>query len=104
MIHVIAYVKLKPGTIPKVLDLYRILLPKIFAKEKGCIEYSPTIDFDFGADNQNKNPDMIIVRERWAVIDDFRAHLNMAHSIEFRASIKDYLAERITITITQDAL
>jgi len=104
MIHVIAYVKMKPGMIPKALDFYRVLLPKVFAAEKGCLEYSPTIDFDIGAANQNKDADTIIVHERWAAIDDFKAHLTMPHSAEFRASIKDFLAERITVTITQNAL
>jgi quinol monooxygenase YgiN len=104
MIHVIAYVKMKPGMIPKALDFYRVLLPKVFATEKGCLEYSPTIDFDIGAVNQNKDPNMIVVHERWAAIDDFKAHLTMPHSAEFRASIKDFLEERITVTITQDAL
>ena len=104
MIHVIAHVKMKPGMIPKALDFYRVLLPKVFATEKGCLAYTPTIDFDIGAVNQNKDSNMIVVHERWAAIDDFKAHLNMPHSAEFRASIKDFLEERIEVTITQDAL
>jgi quinol monooxygenase YgiN len=103
MIHVLAFVSLKPGMMEKALDCYRVLVPKVLADEPGCLEYSPTKDCDLGLPNQEKNPNMIVVSERWKSIDDFRAHLDAGHVIEFRAAIKDCL-EKITVKIMQDAI
>ena len=104
MIYVLASVKTKPGMVSRALDLYRVLVPRIMANEAGCIEYAPTTGLDLGLANQTLDNDTIIVTERWKTIEDFRAHLDMPHSIEFRSSIQHILAERITIRITQRAL
>jgi len=104
MIYVCALVKTKPGMLSRALDFYRVLVPKVLADEPGCLEYVPTIDFDLGLPNQNKDPDMIFVAERWKTIEDFKLHLNMPHSIEFRSRIQPCLAENITVKITHDAI
>lgn len=104
MIHVIAFASIKPGMIDKALEVYRVLAPKVLANEPGCLEYSPTIDYDFGLANQDKDPNMVVITERWKSIDDFRAHVaGPAHVVEFRAAIKEYL-EKTTLKITQDVL
>lgn len=103
MIHVLAFVSLKPGMVAQALDVYRVLVPKVLANEPGCLEYSPTVDYDLGLPNQEKNPDMVVVTERWNSADDFKAHLNAQHVIEFRVAIKDCL-EKITVKITKDAI
>lgn len=104
MIHVLAFVTIKPGMLDKALNVYRVLVPKVMANEPGCLEYSPTTDFDLGLGNQEKNPDMIVVTERWVSIDDFKAHIaGPAHVVEFRAAIKEFF-EKITLKITQDAI
>jgi len=104
MIHVLAFVSIKPGMLDKALDVYRVLVPKVLAAEPGCLEYSPTIDLDLGLANQEKNPDLIVVTERWKSIDDFKVHLDgPPHVTEFRAAIKA-CAEKTTLKITQDAI
>ena len=104
MIHVLAFASIKPGMLDKALEIYRILVPKVLANEPGCLEYSPTVDYDFGLPNQQKDPNMIVITERWKSIDDFKAHIaGPAHVVEFRAAIKD-CAEKTTLRITQDAI
>lgn len=104
MIHVLAFASIKPGMIDKALEVYRVLAPKVLANEPGCLEYSPTTDFDFGLPNQEKDPNMVVITERWKSIDDFRAHVaGPAHVAEFRAAIKEYM-EKTTLKITQDVL
>ena len=104
MINVFATLRIKPGMLAQALACYRSFVPKVLANEPGCIEYAPTVNLDLGLPNQDKNGDLIFVCERWKSADDFRAHLTMAHSAEFRSSIKDCLAGRITIRITQAAI
>lgn len=104
MIYVLASVKTKPGMVSRALDFYRVLVPQVMANEAGCLEYVPTADLDLGLPNQTLDHDQIVVTERWRTIEDFRAHLDMPHSIAFRSNIQHLLAERITIKITQSAI
>jgi len=104
MIYVLAFVRTKPGMVSQALDIYRELVPKVMANEPGCLAYAPTRDVDLSLPNQDKDEDMIVVNERWKTIDDFKAHLNMPHSIEFRSKIRHYLNERIIVRITQAAI
>ena len=104
MIHVLAFVSIKAGMRDKALEVYRVLVPNVMANEPGCLEYAPTVDYDLGLANQDRNPDMIVVTERWKSIEDFKAHIaGPAHVVEFRAAIKEYL-EKTTLKITQDAI
>ncbi len=104
MIHVLATVPVKEGCLPDALDCYRYLVPLVLEKEPGCIEYTPTLDHNLELPNQSTNPDRILVCERWRSEADFRAHLAMPHCAEFRARIRPYLADSITITATRPAL
>jgi quinol monooxygenase YgiN len=103
MIHVLAFVSLKPQMMAPALDCYRALVPQVLAHEPGCLEYTPTTDCDLSLPNQRLDPDTIVVTERWRSIEDFRAHLVAPHSIEFRAAIKDYL-ENIVVKVTKPAI
>jgi len=104
MIHVLAFASIKPGMLDKALEVYRVLAPKVLANEPGCLEYSPTTDVDFGLPNQQLDPNMVVITERWKSLDDFRAHVaGPAHVVEFRAAIKEYL-EKTTLKITQDVI
>lgn len=104
MIHVLATVLVKEGSLPDALNCYRFLVPLVLENESGCIEYTPTVDRDLRLPNQSTNPDRILVTERWRSEADFRAHLAMPHCAEFRTRIQPYLADPITITATRSAL
>lgn len=104
MIHVLAFVTLKPGMLPVALDAYRVLVPDVLTKEPGCLEYSPTTDLDLGLSFQDQIPNMIVVSERWRSADDFKAHINgPPHVLAFRAAMKDCV-EHTRLRITQDAI
>ena len=61
-------------------------------------------DFDLGLANQEKDRNMIVITERWASIDDFKAHIaGPPHVAEFRVVIKELL-EKTSLKITQDAI
>lgn len=103
MIYVLAFIKTKPGMVSQALDIYREFVPQVIAQEPGCEAYVPTTDFDLGLPNQDQDQCLIVVNERWKTIDDFRAHLSMPHSIEFRSKIKNCLDQPITVRISQEA-
>ena len=104
MIHVFAQVRIKPGMLARALAAYRDLVPRVLAGEPGCVEYEPTVDIDLELPNQERDADRILVSERWLSVADFRAHLTMPHSVDFRSAIAPCLAERITVRITHGAL
>lgn len=104
MIHVYAIVRTRPGLRARALECYRTLVPAVLSSEPGCLEYVPTTDVDLGLANQDQDGDMIFVAERWRTVADFRAHLERAHSIAFRAAIAGCLAEPIRLRITQRAV
>ena len=99
MLNVIAYVKIKPGMLPRALEAYRRLLPEIRAHEWGCMAYLPGTRHSLGLPNEVGDDDTIVVAERWRSADDFRAHLAMPHTLEFRREIGPCLAEPITVQI-----
>jgi len=104
MIYVFAVVIIKPGMLTRALAAYRALVPQVLAGEPGCLEYAPTVDIDLDLPNQERDADRILVCERWHSVADFRAHLTMPHSLDFRAAIAPCLAEGITVRVTHGAL
>jgi quinol monooxygenase YgiN len=101
MIHVVAAVIIKPGRMAEALAIYRPFARQVCA-EAGCHQYQPTLDVDLGLPTQRLDPNRITVTERWASIEDFRAHLRAPHVLAYRAAIRDCLQE-ITVTVTEDA-
>ena len=104
MINALVFVTIKPQMLEKALAVYRDFVPKVKANEPGCLEYLPITDYDMGLANQEKNPNLIVVIERWKSIADFKAHIDgPPHVAEFRIAIKEYL-EKITMKVMQDAI
>ena len=101
MIYVFATARIKAGHLPEALACYQQLVPVVLANEPGCLEYSPTLNFDLGLPNQEGDDRQIHVLERWHSVEDFRAHLGMAHCLEFRKRIAPCLEEGIRVRITQ---
>lgn len=104
MLNVIAYVKFKPGTLAQVIEAYRRLLPEIFAREPGCLGYEPGRQAWLGLPNEIGALDTIVVSERWRSAEDFRAHLLMPHTLEFRERIAPCLEEGITVQVCESLL
>ena len=97
MIHVIATVKVKPGAIDALMRVYEDLVPQVTA-EKGCIAYTPTVDYDTDIPSQRKEPDVVTIVELWDSLEAFRAHLAAPHVIAYRKRVKD-IVENVSIKV-----
>jgi len=94
MIHVIAGITAAPGKRAAVLEAFLANVPAVLA-EKGCIEYQPVVDskepVDFRSD---LGEDTFIVVEKWATLEDLRAHARSEHMAAYAAKVKDIIADR----------
>jgi quinol monooxygenase YgiN len=94
MIHVIAIITTKPGQREAVLKAFRANVPNVL-KEKGCIEYGPAVDATTDLPFQTKlGTDTFVVVEKWATIEDLKAHGVAPHMREYAGKVKDMLANR----------
>ena len=95
MIHVLAVITTKPGKRDTVLAAFRANMPAVHA-EKGCIEYAPAIDTpNMGAIQTPLGPDSFMVVEKWASVDDLKAHAAAPHMATYAAKVKEHLAGRV---------
>jgi quinol monooxygenase YgiN len=100
MIHVIAIVTTQPGLRAEVLEQFHANMPNVH-KEKGCVEYQPTIDADgVGALQTPLGPDTFVVVEKWETIEDLRAHGQSAHMAAYSALTRAKIAGRIIHVLT----
>lgn len=91
MIHVIATIKLNPGTRDAFLEEFRRLIPAVHA-EVGCIEYGPAIDAVTDLPNQILyGPDTVIVVEKWTDVAALKAHSIAPHMNDYRVNVRDYI-------------
>ena len=74
MIHVVATIRVKPGCMPKFLEIFKSNVQNVLA-EAGCSEYRPTVDIPTGLPPQVLDPDSIILVEKWSSLDALRTHL-----------------------------
>ena len=101
MIHVVAVITAKPGQRQKILDAARDNLAAVRA-EKGCIEYGPVIDAEFGSFQTPLGSDTFMVIEKWEDADALKAHAAAPHMAAYAAKVKDLIASR-AIHILSDA-
>lgn len=95
MIHVIAIITAKPGQRDAVLKEFKANMPAVHA-EKGCIEYGPAVDAEgMGAIQTAMGTDTFVVIEKWATMDDLKAHGGAPHMKAYAAKVKDMLASRV---------
>jgi quinol monooxygenase YgiN len=94
MIHVLAIITAKPGKRDAILEAFRANMPAVHA-EKGCIEYGPAVDAEAGAIQTKLGPDTFVVIEKWATMEDLKAHAAAPHMAAYAAKVKDLLASRV---------
>lgn len=95
MIHVIAIITAKPGMRDAVLAEFKANMPAVHA-EIGCIEYGPAIDAEgMGAIQTAFGGDTFVVIEKWATMDDLKAHGAAPHMKSYAGKVKDMLASRV---------
>lgn len=91
MIHVIATIRLNPGTRAAFLAEFHRLVPFVLAEE-GCLAYGPTVDEPTGlAVQELAGEDAVVVVEQWASPDALRAHSAAPHMADYRVAVKDYV-------------
>ena len=101
MIHVVAVITAKPGQRQKILDAARDNLAAVRA-EKGCIEYGPVVDAEFGSFQTPLGEDTFMVIEKWEDAAALQAHAKAPHMAAYAARVKDLIATR-TIHVLSSA-
>ncbi len=101
MINVLASIKVKTGSKSEFIKIFKANVPFVI-KEKGCIEYFPTIDFDTKLSAQNLDADVVTIIEKWESIDALKNHLNAPHMATYREKVKD-IVESVSLKVLQEA-
>ena len=102
MIHVIATVHIVKGHRKEFLHEFNANVPNVLA-EKGCIQYTPTVDLVSGIDHQiPPEEDTVVIIEQWETIEDLSNHLVAPHMLEYRKRVKDIVrSAELRITTSQ---
>lgn len=91
MIHVLATIRLNPGTREAFLKEFLKLVPLVRA-EDGCLEYGPAIDIVSGSPLQELiGDDAVVVVEKWADVAALQAHSKAPHMADYRVRVKDFV-------------
>ncbi len=99
MISVIASVRIKADMLTQFLEIVKSNVPEV-RKEKGCIEYFPTIDIDSGLPVQKLDKNVVTILEKWESVEALRAHLKTPHMLAYREKVKD-IVEDLSIKVLQ---
>ncbi len=100
MINVVASIRVKEG---KLSDYLAILKANMHAvrKERGCIEYVPTIDVDSKLPPQVLDKNCVTLLEKWGNLETLQAHLGSPHMLVYREKVKD-LVGSVTFKVLQE--
>ena len=101
MIHVIATIRVKEGRLSDFLEIFKVNMFKV-RKERGCIEYAPTVDIDAELPPQILDENVVTVIERWETLEALRDHLKAPHMLAYREKVKDIVGG-VTLKVLQEA-
>jgi quinol monooxygenase YgiN len=101
MINVLASIKVKSGSKTEFLKIFKANVPLV-KKEKGCVEYSPTVDFDSKIPVQKIDSDVVTIIEKWDSVEDLKVHLAAPHMISYKEKVKD-MVESVSLKVLQEA-
>lgn len=99
MIHVIASIRVAPGKLAALEEIYRNFVPKVLT-EVGCIQYQPTFDIETDLANQDRDACLVSVIEIWESKAAFLGHIKEAHTCAFRESIVG-IVEEVRVKVLQ---
>ncbi len=100
MINVIASIEIKEGQLSNFVEIFKSNIPKVL-KEKGCIEYVPTIDVPTGLPPQEMNNNVVTIIEKWNSLEDLTAHLTAPHMLAYREKTKT-LVEKMSVKVLKE--
>lgn len=101
MINVIASIQIKEGRVSEFIEIFKSNIPNVL-KEKGCIEYVPTIDVPTGLPPQVLNKNLVTIIEKWDTLEDLQAHLSAPHMLSYREKTRD-LVDKMSVKILEEA-
>ncbi len=86
MIHVIAQIELLPGSRKTFLAEFNQVVPKVRA-EAGCIEYAAAVDSTSDLERQHRDPNRVMIIEKWETLRQLQDHLTASHMLEYRERV-----------------
>ncbi len=101
MIHVIASIHIKDGRVAEFLEIFKANIPEV-QREKGCIEYEPTLDLPTGLPPQELHGNVVTIVEKWMSLEDLRTHLAAPHMLTYQKNVKD-LVEKVVLKVLEKA-
>lgn len=101
MIHVIASIHVKEGRVAEFLKIFKANVPEV-RREKGCVEYEPTLDVPTGLAPQELNGNVVTIVEKWTSLDDLRAHLKAPHMLAYQKDVKD-IVDKVALKVLEKA-
>ncbi len=101
MINVVASIQVKPGKLSEYLAVLKANVPAV-RKEKGCIDYVPTVDVETNMPPQVVDKNCVTLLEKWESLEALQAHLGAPHMLDYREKVKD-MVERVTIKVLREA-
>ena len=101
MINVIASITVKEGRKSDFLKIFKANVPAV-RKEKGCIEYFPSLDLKTGIPVQELNPRNVTIIEKWESLEALKAHLKTPHMLDYKEKVKD-IVESVSLNVLEEA-
>ena len=101
MINVIASIYIREGRLSEFIEIFKLNIPNVL-KEKGCIEYVPTVDVLTDLPPQKLDDNVVTIIEKWNSLDDLQAHLSAPHMLAYKENVKD-LVDKISLKILKEA-
>ncbi len=101
MINVIASIHIKQGRLPEFIEIFKSNIPNVL-QEKGCIEYTPTIDVPTDLPPQELNENVVTIIEKWHSLEDLQAHLSAPHMLAYRENVAD-IVDKVSLKVLRKA-
>jgi quinol monooxygenase YgiN len=101
MINVIASIRVKADRLSEFIEIFKSNVPSVM-KEKGCIEYLPTIDIDADLPPQNLDENVVTIIEKWENLRSLHNHLKSPHMLTYKEKVKN-IVEDLYIKVLKEA-
>jgi quinol monooxygenase YgiN len=102
MIHVVATIRVKAGRLGDFLELLKSTARQV-RKEKGCLQYVPTVDIVSGLPPQIMDTNVVTLIEEWESLEALRDHLVTPHIKAFFEKRKDMVEGASLVKVLQEA-
>ncbi|MAI35391.1 MAG: antibiotic biosynthesis monooxygenase [Rubripirellula sp.] len=90
MIHVIAQIDLVPGNRKSFLSEFDQVVAKVRA-EAGCIEYVAAVDAISDLERQHRDPNRVMIIEKWETLSHLQDHLTASHMLDYRERVGEMI-------------